>query len=208
MEIIPANTQDYSHPVAPRSTPTLSEAEEAIKTIMRYIGDNPDREGLRGTPERIVRMWSEIFRGYDSARKPKITTFTNEDECGGMILDSGDYYSMCEHHMLPFFGRYCFAYIPAKGGRILGISKIARVVGYCAARLQLQERLAEQVVGMLSEALGECEGMIILMRGTHLCKTMRGARNDGKMSVIHATGCFLHDAERRAEFLRLAQAEI
>lgn len=170
--------------------------------------EDPNREGLAGTPERIARMWSEIFRGYNAEQKPRITTFANEDECDGIIFDSGDYYSMCEHHMLPFFGRYCFAYIPAKGGRILVISKISRVVGYCSARLQLQERLAKQVVEMLSEALGECEGMIILMRGTHLCKTMRGAKNSGKMSVVHATGCFLHDAERRAEFLRLAQAEV
>lgn len=183
---------------------TKEEAEEHIKALIEYIGEDAEREGLQGTPDRIVRMWQEIFRGYDPEQKPKITTFPNDDHITDIVFDSGDYYSMCEHHILPFFGKYYFAYIPNANGRILGISKVARVVGYCAARLQLQERLARDVVQMLSDALnGEAMGFAIVMKGTHLCKSMRGVKNDGKMSVAHFTGVFQFNAELRKEFYKL-----
>lgn len=180
------------------------EAEKAIKTLLSYIGENPDREGLKETPDRIIRMWDEIFRGYDPNKKPKITTFGNEDNSTDMVFDSGDYYSMCEHHILPFFGKYYFAYIPSPDGRILGISKVARVVGYCAARLQLQERLAIDIVKTLDDALGGTAlGFAIVMKGQHLCKTMRGVRNNGKMTVSHFTGLFKDDPDKRNEFYKL-----
>lgn len=180
------------------------EAEKAIKTLLSYIGENPDREGLKGTPDRIIRMWDEIFRGYDKDKIPRITTFPNEDKCTDIVFDSGDYYSMCEHHILPFFGKYYFAYIPSPDGRILGISKVARVIGYCAARLQLQERLATDIIKMLDAALnGKALGFAIVMRGQHLCKTMRGVRNKGKMTVSHFTGVFKDDPDKRNEFYKL-----
>lgn len=180
------------------------EAEKSIKTLLSYIGENPDREGLKETPDRIIRMWDEIFRGYDPTKKPKITTFGNEDNSTDMVFDSGDYYSMCEHHVLPFFGKYYFAYIPSPDGRILGISKVARVVGYCAARLQLQERLAIDIVKTLDDALGGTAlGFAIVMKGQHLCKTMRGVRNNGKMTVSHFTGLFKDDPDKRNEFYKL-----
>lgn len=178
--------------------------EMIIREVLIAIGENPDREGLVGTPDRIVRMWKEIFRGYDPAQKPKITTFSNDMHSTDIVFDTGDYYSMCEHHMMPFFGKYYFAYIPKADGRILGISKIARVVGYCAARLQLQERLARDVVEMLSEALdGYVEGMAIVMRGTHMCKSMRGVKNQGMMTVSHISGIFRDDERARREFYKL-----
>lgn len=180
------------------------EAEKAIKTLLSYIGENPDREGLKGTPDRIIRMWDEIFRGYDKDKIPRITTFPNEKKETDIVFDSGDYYSMCEHHVLPFFGKYYFAYIPSPDGRILGISKIARVIGYCAARLQLQERLAIDIIKMLDAALnGKALGFAIVMRGQHLCKTMRGVRNKGKMTVSHFTGVFKDDPDKRNEFYKL-----
>lgn len=180
------------------------EAEKAIKTLLSYIGENPDREGLKETPDRIIRMWKEIFRGYDPNKKPKITTFGNEYNSTDMVFDSGDYYSMCEHHVLPFFGKYYFAYIPSPDGRILGISKVARVVGYCAAKLQLQERLAIDIVKTLDDALGGTAlGFAIVMKGQHLCKTMRGVRNNGKMTVSHFTGLFKDDPDKRNEFYKL-----
>ena len=180
------------------------EAEKAIKTLLSYIGENPDREGLKGTPDRIIRMWDEIFRGYYKDKIPRITTFPNEDKCTDIVFDSGDYYSMCEHHILPFFGKYYFAYIPSPDGRILGISKVARVIGYCAARLQLQERLATDIIKMLDAALnGKALGFAIVMRGQHLCKTMRGVRNKGKMTVSHCTGVFKDDPDKRNEFYKL-----
>jgi len=186
---------------------TMSNEErqmQLIAELLETIGEDPNREGLKGTPDRIMRMWKEIFRGYDPEKKPKITTFSNDAHSEDMVFDKGEYYSMCEHHMMPFFGNYYFAYIPAADGRILGISKIARVVGYCAARLQLQERLARQIVDMLDKALeGHHHGMAIVMRGTHLCKTMRGVRSNGQMTVSHLSGLFKTDSEARKEFYKL-----
>lgn len=194
METITSNTEDI---------------KSAIKALLIAIGENPDRDGLKGTPDRIMRMWKEIFRGYDPAQKPKITTFLNKEGISDLIFDTGNYYSMCEHHILPFFGKYYFAYIPNPKGRILGISKIARVVGYCAARLQLQERLARDIVNMLSAALNDdALGFAIVMRGKHLCKTMRGVRNDGNMSVAHFTGLFEKNPELKREFYKLIDLQI
>ena len=136
---------------------------------------------------RIIRMWKEIFRGYDLAQVPKITVFPNGVDglsCNSVIADSGGFYSMCEHHMMPFFGKYWFAYIPNPKGKILGISKVGRVVDYCAARLQVQERLAKDIIVMIQEALGsECPplAMGIVLEGEHLCKSMRGVKKEGKM---------------------------
>lgn len=184
------------------------DCKRALRTILRNIGEDPNREGLEETPDRIVRMYGELFRGYDPKQKPKITTFSNDMHSTDIVFDTGDYYSMCEHHMLPFFGKYYFAYIPKEDGKILGISKIARVVGYCSARLQLQERLARDVVNMLSEALdGEAQGMAIVMKGTHLCKTMRGVKNNGQMTVSHLTGIFLENDEARREFYKLIEMQ-
>lgn len=194
METITANSKDI---------------ECAIKTLIRAIGEDPEREGLKGTPDRIMRMWKEIFRGYDESQRPKVTTFENENHISDMVFDSGDYYSMCEHHILPFFGKYYFAYIPNPNGRILGISKVARVVGYCAARLQIQERLARDIVQMLSEALNnQALGFAIVMKGKHLCKTMRGIRNDGSMCVSHFTGVFLTDNELKRDFYNLINEQV
>lgn len=185
-------------------TPNAEDIKRALRTILYAIGENPDREGLVDTPERIVRMWKEIYRGYDKSQCPKITTFDNEERCEDIVFDTGDYYSTCEHHMLPFFGKYYFAYIPHRDGKILGLSKISRVVNYCASRLQLQERLAIDVVNMLKTALdGKVLGMAIVMKGQHLCKTMRGAKNKGNMTVAHLTGVFKVDKECRDEFYKL-----
>lgn len=178
--------------------------EELIRKLLAEIGEDPDREGLVGTPDRICRMYKEIFRGYDPAQKPKVTTFSNDMHSTDIVFDTGEYYSMCEHHMMPFFGRYYFAYIPKADGRILGISKIARVVNYCSAKLQLQEKLAREIVDMLSEALdGYTEGMAIVMKGKHLCKTMRGVKSNGDMTVAHLSGIFKTDPDLRKEFYRL-----
>lgn len=182
--------------------------KDAIRTILLYIGEDPEREGLCNTPDRILRMYDEIFRGYHKKNKPRITTFTNSAHSEEMVFDCGDYYSMCEHHILPFFGKYYFAYIPSAEGRILGISKVSRVVGYCAARLQLQERLCREVVEMLSDALGDtAQGFAIMMKGSHLCKSMRGTRNKGEMTVTYFTGCFKKKAQLRNEFYNIVKMQ-
>lgn len=190
---------------------TKQEAEMHLRALAQYIGEDPDRPGLLGTPDRIVRMWGEIFRGYDPAKHPKITTFDNGLDgiaYDNMILDSGNYYSMCEHHAMPFFGKYVFAYIPNPKGKILGLSKIGRVVDYHAARLQIQERLVADIVADLSAALGNeypPVGMALLMEGEHLCKTMRGARKPGKMSTCQVLGVFRDNINAKNEFLQVAR---
>lgn len=199
MDAITSNTQDTQREI---------EIKQAISTILKHIGEDPTREGLQNTPDRIYRMFEEIFRGYNPDKKPRITTFTNRVHSEEMVFDSGEYYSMCEHHMLPFFGRYYFAYIPSAEGRILGISKVARVVGYCAARLQLQERLCRDIIDMISEALGgTAHGFAILMRGRHMCKSMRGVRNKGEMSTVYFTGDFRKKTQLRNEFYNLVKLQ-
>ena len=186
--------------------------EELIREVFLHIGEDPDRKGLVQTPDRIVRMWKEIFRGYDDSQRPNITVFDNGEDgitYDDMVVDEGDYYSMCEHHMMPFFGHYWFAYIPNPKGKVLGISKIGRVVDYCAARLQVQERLTHDVIEMLSEALGTENpplGFALVMKGHHLCKEMRGVKKKGIMTTSHLTGAFMDEPALRAEFMNMVSS--
>ncbi len=182
--------------------------ELSIKKILCHIGENPDREGLIETPARMVRMWKEIFRGYDPKQKPRITTFQNGADglvYDNMIVDSGNFYSVCEHHFMPFFGQYYFAYIPNPKGKILGLSKIARVVDYHAAKMQIQERLVSDVVREIERALGTDNpplGIALVMEAEHLCKTMRGVKKQGRMMASMLTGVF-KEAAPRAEFMQV-----
>ena len=154
---------------------TEEQARQDIRELLEYIGEDPSRTGLKDTPDRMLRMFREIFRGYDP-----------------------------EHHCRTFFGEYWFAYLPNPKGRILGLSKIARAVDYCASRLQVQERLVHDVVEMLTEALGDenpPRGMALMMRGRHMCKEGRGARKPGMMTTTCLTGAFRNNPQVRAEFL-------
>ena len=169
---------------------TEEEIKQNLVDFFSFIGENPNREGLAQTPDRMFRMFKEIFRGYDHTKKPKITTFRNGADgivYDSMIVDTGDYYSLCEHHCMPFFGQYWFAYIPNPQGKILGLSKIGRVVDFCAAKLQIQERLVSDIVSLIEEALGSefpALGIALAMKGRHLCKEMRSKkkrRNDIKL---------------------------
>lgn len=188
---------------------TEQEARQHIVDLLEYIGEDPTREGLAETPDRMLRMFKEIFRGYDPAQKPTITTFDNGRDgivYDDMIIDKGDFYSLCEHHCRTIFGEYYFAYIPNPNGKILGLSKIGRVVDYCASRLQIQERLARDVVQMLQDALGEDfppQGIALVLKGRHMCKESRGARKQGYMISSCLLGDFRNDPATRAEFMRL-----
>jgi GTP cyclohydrolase I len=188
--------------------------EGMVKDILKHIGESPDREGLKDTPKRVVRMWKEIFGGYDKSSKPHITVFNNGHDgivVDEMINDEGSFYSNCEHHMVPFFGKYWFAYIPHPKGSILGLSKVARIVDYYSARLQIQERLTQQIVDELWTALTiqakegvtviEPIGMGLVMEAEHLCKTMRGVKKKGKMKTSKLKGAIKVDPASRAEFL-------
>lgn len=183
--------------------------EDHIRRMLEYIGEDPNREGLIGTPDRIVKMWKEIFRGYDPLQKPKITTFDNGKDgivYDNMVIDQGDFHSNCEHHCVWFWGKYWFAYIPNPKGKILGISKIGRVVDYCSARLQIQERLVHDIVDMLKDALGSEYpplGIALVMKGHHSCKEFRGAKKKGLMTSSYLDGAFKEDAQVRSEFMSL-----
>jgi len=185
--------------------------ENEVANIIRHIGDNPERPGLKDTPKRVVKMWKEIFRGYDENQKPNVTVFNNGDDgivYDQMICDTGDFYSHCEHHMVPFFGRYWFAYIPHPKGRILGLSKVARVVDYHAAKLQIQERLVNDIIQDLWATLRISKAsnykplaMGLVIEAEHLCKTMRGVKKKGKMRTVQLIGTFQSEPAARAEFM-------
>lgn len=190
--------------------------EEKMQNLIReeliHLGENPDRIGLQDTPKRVVKMWKEIFRGYDPEQHPKVQCFPNGSDglvYDQMILDTGDFYSHCEHHMVPFFGRYWFGYIPSASGNIIGLSKVARIIDFHAARLQIQERLVNDVVediwNLLSEGVEPPLGMGLIMEGEHLCKTMRGAKKKGKMTTVKLKGLFLENPAVKQEFLHKAQ---
>jgi GTP cyclohydrolase I len=183
----------------------------SIYNILKLIGDDPNREGLKDTPRRVEKMYKELFYGYDESKKPKVTTFPNGQDgivYDQMIIDEGTYNSFCEHHMMPFGGKYWFSYIPDTSGSIVGLSKIARVVDYYSARLQVQERLVQQIVEHLWNELSQDGtikppvGMAMVMKGKHMCKTMRGAKKDGEMTTIELRGAFRDNPEVRAEFLK------
>lgn len=186
--------------------------EKLIRQILIEIGEDPDREGLVGTPDRVRRMFQEVFRGYDPSQKPKITVFDNGKDgivYDNMVVDSGDFVSKCEHHMVFFWGKYWFAYIPNPKGKILGLSKIARVVDYCSARLQLQERLVHDIVEMLKDALGREYpplGIALVMKAHHGCKEFRGIKKKGLMTASYLEGAFREDANVRAEFMQLVNS--
>lgn len=182
-----------------------------ITRIFQYIGENPNREGLIDTPKRILGVWNETLKGYNPKLKPRITTFKNGTDgikYEEMVLDNGNYYSYCEHHFLPFFGNYYFGYIPNKNGKILGLSKVARIVDYYSSKLQIQERLTSEIVNALWEKLCEDginkpQGMILVMKGEHLCKSMRGIKKQGKMTTTYYKGVF-SDKKNRNEFFLLS----
>ena len=169
--------------------------EFLIKQLLIHIGEDPQREGLVDTPRRVAKMYSEIFKGYDPKQAPKVSVFPNGKDgitYDQMIIDTGEFYSHCEHHMIPFFGQYWFAYIPKPDGYIIGLSKIARIVDYYSARLQTQERLVRMIVDAIETELGSGPplGMALIMKGEHLCKTMRGIKKKGQMTTSYMTGVF------------------
>ena len=182
--------------------------EQLWEEILECIGEDKNREGLKETPKRISKMYREIFKGYIDI-PPMVTTFDNGKDgitYDQMIVDIGKYYSQCEHHCISFFGEYYFAYIPEKNGKILGLSKVARVVDYFSSKLQVQERLGHEIVEYLwnelsKEGVGP-KGMALIMKGKHLCKCSRGIKNDGIMITSVIRGVF-DKHEVREEFLNL-----
>lgn len=176
----------------------------AVREILLAIGENPDREGLLETPSRVAEMYAEIFAGLTTDPKMHVKIF-NENQTDEMVIVRDiPLYSMCEHHLLPFVGKAHIAYIPIKG-KVIGLSKLARIVDNFAKRPQLQERLTAQVADFLEKELSP-QGVAVVMEAEHLCMTMRGARAAGSVTQTSALrGLMRSDARSRSEVMALLQ---
>jgi GTP cyclohydrolase I len=181
--------------------------ERAVKEILLEVGEDPDREGLRRTPERVARAYEFLTKGYqeDIAEVLNDAIFTEKyDEM--VIVKDIDFFSLCEHHMLPFYGKAHVAYIP--NGKILGLSKIPRIVEVFARRLQVQERMTQQIAETLFTAL-EPDGVAVVIEGKHLCMMMRGVEKQNSVATTSAMlGSFRDDERTRNEFLKLVISKL
>jgi GTP cyclohydrolase I len=182
-----------------------SKIEKAVASIINAIGDDPEREGLVGTPRRIADMYAEVFAGIYEDPREELRVGFEEGHREMVILKDIPFYSMCEHHFLPFYGLAHVGYIP--NGRVVGASKIGRVVEILAKRPQLQERLTTQIANTIVEVL-EPKGVAVVIQAEHLCMTMRGVKKPGSNIVTSAMrGSFQKSPLTRSEFLSLVQSK-
>lgn len=176
--------------------------ENAVREILLAIGEDPDREGLVETPKRVANMYAEIFSGLEDDPKRHLKIFNESDNDEMVIVRDIPMYSMCEHHLLPFVGKAHIAYIP-ENGKVIGLSKLARIVDSFSKRPQLQERLTSQIADFLEENL-KPKGIAVVVEAEHLCMTMRGARAAGAKTQTSALrGSMRKDAKTRAEAMAL-----
>jgi GTP cyclohydrolase IA len=183
--------------------PTREEAEDAVRTLIRWAGDDPTREGLLGTPNRVVRSYEEFFSGY--TEDPVELLGRTFDETGGydemVVLRDIEFMSHCEHHIVPIIGKAHIGYLPDQ--RVLGISKMARLVEAFARRLQIQEKLTAEIANTLDEAL-KPKGVAVVIEATHQCMTTRGVKKPGVALVTsRMLGSFREDEKTRREFLTI-----
>jgi GTP cyclohydrolase I len=185
------------------NTPANKEFEEIIRRELELIGEDPRREGLLNTPERVAKAMKFLTEGYNSSAEEVVGDGIFEEEHDNMIMVRDiELYSLCEHHMLPFFGKAHVAYIP--NGKIVGLSKIPRIVDVFARRLQVQERLTEQIAEGLCSVLHP-SGVGVVIEAYHLCMMMRGVQKQNSKTITSALrGAFREDPKTRDEFLRLA----
>ncbi|MDR0684102.1 MAG: GTP cyclohydrolase I FolE [Spirochaetaceae bacterium] len=175
---------------------------EAVKMIIEAIGEDSAREGLVDTPDRVARMYAEIFSGLGEDPKIHMRTFFNIEHDEMVLVKDISFFSMCEHHFLPFFGKVSVAYIP-KNGRVTGLSKLARIVDCIARRPQLQERLTSSVADTIMECL-EPEGVAVVVDAEHMCMSIRGVKKPGARTVTSAVrGVFRNDTRTRNEVFAL-----
>ncbi|MFJ5488927.1 GTP cyclohydrolase I FolE [Hansschlegelia beijingensis] len=186
--------------------PTREEAEAAVRTLIAWAGDNPNREGLMDTPKRVVKAYSELFGGYaQDAAKDLERVFEDVQGYDDMVvLRDIPYFSHCEHHMVPFFGKAHVAYYPQNG--VVGLSKIARVIDTYAKRLQTQEALTAQILAAIDEHLRP-RGVAVMLEGEHMCMSMRGIQKQGVSTVTtQFTGVFRDEPAEQARFITLVRA--
>jgi GTP cyclohydrolase IA len=189
----------------PEARPTREEAEAAVRTLIRWAGDDPEREGLRDTPRRVAKAYGELFGGYrESAEAILDRVFTEVEGYGDMVLVRGiPFHSHCEHHMVPFFGEAHIGYYPSAG--VVGLSKLARVVDVFARRLQTQETMTAQIAEAVHDALHP-RGVAVMIEAEHLCMAMRGVMKPGvKTLTTQFTGLFREEPAEQARFLSLVR---
>ena len=176
--------------------------ENAVREILLAVGEDPEREGLQETPARVARMYEEIFSGLETDPERFLKVFSEEKNDEMVVVRDIPLYSMCEHHLLPFIGKAHIVYIPGEG-KVIGLSKLARIVDCFARRPQIQERLTSQIADFLMEQL-KPQGVAVLIEAEHLCMTMRGARAAGAVTKTSALrGTMKSDARTRAEAMSL-----
>ena len=190
---------DLSHEIeAPHEH--KAEIEDAVRLVLEYVGEDPGREGLERTPERVARMYDELLAGYSTDPVTMINDAIFDVEYDEMVLVRDiDFYSLCEHHMLPFIGRAHVAYLPDQ--KVIGLSKIPRIVDMYARRLQVQERMTREIASFLEEVLHP-RGVAVVVEGTHMCSMMRGVKKANARMVTSAMlGSFKENSQTRAEFM-------
>jgi len=201
MSAIPFDDDEERPPLAPEID--QERIAKAVREILLAVGEDPDRDGLLATPDRVARMYAEIFAGlHDTADRHLKVTFEAEHDEMVMVRDI-PIYSACEHHLIPFIGKAHIAYIPGEDGRITGLSKLARLADVYARRPQVQERLTVQIADALVRVL-EPRGALVVIEAEHLCMSMRGVRKPGSSTVTSAVrGLFKTNQATRFEAMRL-----
>jgi GTP cyclohydrolase I len=178
----------------------IGSTEEALAHLLRALGEKPEREGLKNTPKRVARMYTELLSGYHADPQKIVNGALFDISYDEMVIVRDiEFYSLCEHHLLPFIGRAHIAYMPA--GKVIGLSKIPRIVDIFAHRLQVQERMTRQIADLLQELL-EPNGVAVVMEGMHLCTMMRGVKkHDARLTTSAMQGSFRTNPATRQEFL-------
>lgn len=202
VEIVAESSDSAADSKAAMGPVDLRRIERAVREILEAVGEDPDREGLLETPSRVARMYAEIFGGLHVDVRDTIKVFHEQDHDEMIMVGDIPFYSMCEHHLLPFIGKAHVVYIP-QDGRILGLSKIARVVDIISRKPQLQERLTSQIADAIVSSV-QPMGVAVVVEAEHLCMTMRGIRKPGSITVTSALrGLCKRDARSRAEAMSL-----
>ena len=206
LSILPELTSaaDIISSLSNQQQPTVTEADmmQAVRTLLIGLGENPDREGLKDTPKRVVKALKFLTSGYDQSIDELLNGAVFTEDANEMVLVRDiDLFSSCEHHILPIIGRAHIAYIP--NGKVIGLSKIARICEMYARRLQVQERLTLQIADAL-QGLLKPQGVAVVIEATHMCMVMRGVQKPGSWTVTSAMrGVFSEDARTREEFMNL-----
>ncbi len=190
---------------APSAKVDFGRIEQAVREILAAVGEDPDREGLRETPARVARMYAELFRGLHVDPRAHLQKFFTEKYDEIVLVRDISFESICEHHLMPFMGKAHVAYLP--DGRVIGLSKLARVVEGIARRPQVQERMTETIARLLMEEL-QAKGVGVVIEAVHTCMTVRGVRKPGSVCVTSAMkGAFRSNPSTRAEVMTLIYGE-